>query len=195
MKDYWFQVVGLCWAPLWGPQERQEERSTSLVFVIMSSTIQRDITFFFTTFVFSQEFSSSLLSFFGTLFGNFYQTWKSLHVIRRATPVFASQETFSTWPHSTPVARKSVTTTGSLLDDTSSEQSTNRFLVTSLPAFCQPLFWCSGLWWSEVIVPCWVTILLGKWNLDLSTGQEDPTSPEAKFIQAFLCGVQMPWNT
>lgn len=43
---------------------------------------------------------------------------------------------------------------------------------------------CGGL---KTFVPCWVTILLGKWNLELSPGQEDPTSPEAKFIQPFLC--------
>lgn len=53
-----------------------------------------------------------------------------------------------------------------------------------------PLFWCSGLRWAKSVVPCWVTILLGKWNLELSAAQEDPTSPEAKFIQAFLCGLQ-----
>lgn len=47
---------------------------------------------------------------------------------------------------------------------------------------------CDGL---KTFVPCWVTILSGKWNLELSTGQEDPTSPEAKFIQAFLCARQM----
>lgn len=63
--------------------------------------------------------------------------------------------------------------------------------VCGQEAASSPLFWCSELWWSKTFVPCWVTILLGKWNLELSTGQEDPTSPEAKFIQAFLYAVQM----
>lgn len=57
-----------------------------------------------------------------------------------------------------------------------------RSLVGWLPSW----FRCSGLRWIQTFVPCWVTILLGKWNLELSEGQEDPTSPEAKFIQAFL---------
>lgn len=51
------------------------------------------------------------------------------------------------------------------------------------------LFWRSGRRWSKSGGPCWVTILSGKWNLQLSGTQEDPTSPRAKFIQAFLCGA------
>lgn len=186
--------MDLCCAPDWGPQERQEERNTSLVFVIMSAATPGDkTTFFYYTCVLTGTFTASYFhplpcSFFA-LFGNFNLMWKSLHVIRSGTWVFASQETFPTWPLITPIARKSIWTTDCLRDDTSSELGINRFLVTRLPVFCQPLFWCSGLWWSAMIVPCWVTILLGKWNLDLSTGQEDPTPPAAKFIQAFLCGV------
>lgn len=34
-------------------------------------------------------------------------------------------------------------------------------------------------------VACWVTILLGKWNLKLSTGQEDPTSPQSRVYSGF----------
>lgn len=44
----------------------------------------------------------------------------------------------------------------------------------------------------KLFVACWVTILLGKWNLKLSTGQRDPASPpQIQCIQAFLWVFQL----
>lgn len=83
--------------------------------------------------------------------------------------------------------RLQIQTCNWLHDEISLELKANGLVVKRFAS--SPLFWCGGLWW--FFVPCWVTILSGKWNLELSTGQEDPTSPEAKFIQAFLCARQM----
>ena len=112
-------------------------------------------------FMFSQEFSPCLsfhpiILFRLTLAGSFYDLWILAHC------KWAVEQCLY---HSCCAELPSLTR---LFLQWQSRQFGHDEISLELQSkwVCGPLFWCSGLWWSKTFVSCWVTILLGKWNLE-----------------------------